>query len=134
MKCAVFAVALVSLLSCPTAAAPVTLACRLASTTEPNDRMNSVDRVVIDVEAKRVEALSSSTGDAWAYNDNGLEGRGRFFDGMASHRFEDGRLFAAGIRMTVAYGFEYDPRTGVLVHNYTNYGKPVSINYRCHEI
>lgn len=134
MKRAIFAAALVPLLPCPSFAAPLTLACRVASATEPTDRMNSVDRVVIDVEAKHVEAIASSTGDTWAHSDKGLDGHGPFFEGMASHRFEDGRVVATGIRMTVAYGFEFDPRTGVLVHTYTNYGKPVSITYRCRQI
>jgi hypothetical protein len=120
-----------ALLSTGAFASPVALNCRLNSSNLPKDRMNKVDKVKIDFNAKTIDASASSTGDDWSFINNGPEPNSPYYDSLTIHKFDDGRIVASGIRLKNAYSFEWEGKDGKLVHTYINNGQPVAIVYNC---
>jgi hypothetical protein len=96
-----------------------------------DERMKSIDKIMIDVEAQNIHFLSSEIKDGWSFGKRGYDKGIDWYDNLNIHEYTDGLILAGGIRYETAFGIKYDKNSSLLSYVSTDKKGIHHINFEC---
>lgn len=109
----------------------VTLSCVARESDHADDRLKTIDKIIIDVAGKKIDLLSSAIGDGWTFENRAHNEVLDWFDEIVMVQFDDGTILAGGVRAKAIFGFNYNPVNRRFAYTFTEYGTPGYIIFDC---
>lgn len=101
------------------------------SVSTEDERMKSIDKIMIDVEATKIHFLSTEMKDGWSFEKKGYNKEIDWYDDLNIREYSDGLILASGIRYKTAFGIRYSKNSGKVSYVSTDLEGIHYINFEC---
>lgn len=96
-----------------------------------DEKMKSIDKIMIDVEAHKIHFISTEMKDEWLFEKRGYNKEIDWDDDLDIREYSDGLIIACGIRYKTAFGIRYTKNSGKLSYVSTDLKGSHYINFEC---